>query len=295
MTCMTLRFKIVRFFCIFLRGKYFRGNGILLKLAKLFIPPQSGVFPDKYGNIFFIDPVQHIDKAIYYEGCYEAGTLHVLSHVLREGDIFFDVGAEIGSISIPMSRVVGKNGRVFAFEPNSNSRDILISNMYSNSCENINIENCALLDRVANVYLFLNSEMNRGSDSLRFGNGKTATVCTRRLDEYSKNVIRAIKIDVEGSEYAVLKGGEKIFSSDLAPVVCVECDARDWRFLIKNILRSYGYRIFKLKHGKDYVSKLIEINSDAELPSHDNIFAFKTKHFYCPTVCGLFELPPIQL
>ncbi len=53
----------------------------------------------------------------YYDGCYEAGTLHVMSRCLRRGDTFVDVGASIGQMTMHAASLVGAHGRVLSFEP----------------------------------------------------------------------------------------------------------------------------------------------------------------------------------
>src|SRR5690349_24569684 len=79
----------------------FKGAARLRRyLAMLMMPPGRGpvVVPTTMGLRLRVDPSHDraIERAIYYEGVYEAGTLHVLRGILRPGDGFVDVGANIG-------------------------------------------------------------------------------------------------------------------------------------------------------------------------------------------------------
>ncbi|MEO0169245.1 MAG: FkbM family methyltransferase, partial [candidate division WOR-3 bacterium] len=56
----------------------------------------------------------------------ELGTLTFIRDNLKEGQVFVDVGAYVGFFSIFASKIVGKNGKVLAFEPNPQAHKILL-------------------------------------------------------------------------------------------------------------------------------------------------------------------------
>src|SRR5690606_6625977 len=72
-----------------------------------------------YGFGLRIDPAtdRGMERSIYLTGTYEQGTLFVMRQILRPGDVFVDVGANIGWMTLYAVQCVGKGGKVFAFEP----------------------------------------------------------------------------------------------------------------------------------------------------------------------------------
>ncbi len=102
-------------------------------LPRFLIPAPKGVCTMKtnYGFYLQIDPVkdQGVERSIYYTGTYEKGSLAVLKQLLRKGDSFADVGANIGLMSLYASQLVGTKGKVWAFEPNPETARILKENV----------------------------------------------------------------------------------------------------------------------------------------------------------------------
>ncbi len=64
-----------------------------------------------------LDLNEGIDLSIYLLGAYEPRSLNAYDPLLRGGSVVFDIGANIGAHTLHFARLVGKDGRVFAFEP----------------------------------------------------------------------------------------------------------------------------------------------------------------------------------
>ena len=88
-------------------------------MATALIPPGTVVEDVVVGNGFrmTLQLDAYLDRAIYLDA-FEHTTCEVLSRVLRPGDTFIDVGANIGFFSLMAARLVGQAGKVLAFEPN---------------------------------------------------------------------------------------------------------------------------------------------------------------------------------
>jgi len=75
---------------------------------------------------------------------------------LRKGNIFIDVGANIGLMSIFASKIVGSNGIIYAFEPEPETFVILRKNIEINKINNIQAYNIELGESEYNSIIFTN-------------------------------------------------------------------------------------------------------------------------------------------
>ena len=116
---------------------------------------------------------------------------------------------------------VGKEGKVFAFEPEPSNFEILKKNVKTNNFQNVILENVAVTNSTGTTELYL-SEKAAGQHRIyksKDVNKNHVSVKTIRLDDYLNNIpffekISFIKLDVEGSEFGVLKGMEKVLSQN---------------------------------------------------------------------------------
>ncbi|KPK96609.1 MAG: hypothetical protein AMJ95_13285 [Omnitrophica WOR_2 bacterium SM23_72] len=281
----------------FLTQHPFKGSARLIALFnKLLIPvPQEGpiLAPTNYGFDIIVDPVKDkvLEGAIYYYGTYEAGTLEVLQKSLQAGHVFFDVGSNIGFMSLFASRLIGKSGSVYSFEPEPETFAILKENVRLNKLNNIYLFDMALGSEKKEVFIYRDLKTDRGKASLirpEQGDVRPSRVPLRTLDDFiAQNRISRIdmiKIDVEGWEMEVLRGAKKILGHPQAPMVCIEYSHRHPVYsaepldIYRYILSLNGYRIYKLQEGKERISRLEEIHEVTQLPVHDNLFCFLPKH-----------------
>lgn len=135
---------------------------------------------------------------------------------LKPGMTVFDIGANVGYYTILASRKVGKNGKVFAFEPDPQNLKLLYKNLALNNCQNVQVIPRALTSKVGEG--FLSQDLaNPGESTLANKSGtKPVKVKTTTLDRFIKqNEIKKVdlvKIDIEGAEIDALEGGKEFFS-----------------------------------------------------------------------------------
>lgn len=175
---------------------------------------------------------------------------------LRSGMTFFDAGANQGFYTLLAAKRLGASGSVYAFEPAPGECQKLRRNVRFNGYRNVLIVPQALGDQegMAQFYWFLGHE---GSfSSLRepatdvTSRRQLITVPITTLDRYiERNGIRALdmlKIDVEGGELSVLRGGSNTLRQ-FQPVVLCEVEdrrTRQWEYVsgeILNLLEGHGY------------------------------------------------------
>jgi len=153
-----------------------------------------------------------IQRHIFYFGVWEPNLTNFLSTRLRPGDIFVDVGANIGYFSLLASRLVGREGRVIAIEASPNIFARLADNVMRNQATNVDTTNIAVSDREGTTQLFLGSDSNLGQTGTvsRPGSRFECDIATMPLDKILDGTdvgrVRFVKIDVEGAEWPVLQG-----------------------------------------------------------------------------------------
>lgn len=232
-----------------------------------------------------------VEATIYYLGTYEPGTLHIMEKCLCSDDIFIDVGANIGLMSLFASKILKNTGKVYSFEPEPSTFDILQKNIFINHSKNIRTLSYALGSKNETLEVYKNANKNRGKATLMVSEETEESgthIEVKTMDDFiyenSISEVKFVKIDVEGWELEVLKGAKLLLSSKNAPILCVEYIknrpvANGKSIDIYNFLNEINsYRFFKLEKGCYKISKLKEIFSEKDLPSGGNIFCMTSRH-----------------
>ena len=179
-----------------------------------------------------------ISRCVYVEGFYEPNQFNFLSKFLKKGMTFVDVGANIGLFGLFASKLVGKTGQVLAIEPSRREFNRLKHNLQLNRTKNIKALKLALgnnnsikkLNVAVSPYDGHNSFGPFGYETTKIDH--TEDVVTKTLDKLIQETkikqIDAIKIDVEGAELSVLKGGLRTLKI-LKPLLLMELSDRTLR------------------------------------------------------------------
>lgn len=275
------------------RLPYFKGarqlrNGLTRFLAPSLVPPYTVC--TRYGfNIIVTNTHDSIDRSLYVQGIYEAGTLHIIKTCLRQGDIFLDVGANIGLMSLLGARQVKDTGVVYAFEPEPDTFNLLQQNIAINEVQNIRAMNFGLGARQGVEVIYRNCLDNRGmasfvKSSVGAEGGVEVPVWTLDtfLAEEGIGSVRMMKIDVEGWELEVLKGAQVLLSQSEAPMLCVEYNSKVVRYkeMYQFIMAINLYKAFILPHGNWCASRLAPLKTIDDLPDTGsyNIYFFLPVH-----------------
>ena len=169
---------------------------------------------------------RHVDAQVYHRLLRPYGYPEILSTLCRLGDVVIDVGTNLCEWTVPMSRLVGDKGLVFAFEPIPEMTLALRKTVGINRLGNVSVVGSALGGQSGSSTFYIDLDHSGGSGLSRSGkNVKQITVSTFRLDDFfSGDKISScslLKIDVEGAERAVLEGGV-LFLSKFKPVIIFE-------------------------------------------------------------------------
>lgn len=165
---------------------------------------------------------------------------------IQEGNVVVDVGAHIGIFSVKAARKVGNPGVVIAIEPEEENYSFLIANKKINSLENIIPIYGALADHTGRALLYSWRGHSGGFSIVEKHSSHCVEVPVFTLDNLaSKLYLRRIdflKIDAEGSELEVLKGGRRMLQGASAKIVVAGYHESDDPKKISNFLQSLGYK-----------------------------------------------------
>jgi FkbM family methyltransferase len=166
-------------------------------------------------------------------GAYQSDVICCLDHLLKPGMIFFDVGAHHGLMTVYAARKVGAAGKVFAFEPNPAARRHLDLHLRLNHLENVAVEAAGFLDQKGTADFFpVPGEHSWNSSFVRDFADPGQTVAPIQVPIYTLDEFVAtggvkpdvIKIDTEGTEFRVLRGGQCLLQHH-RPVLIIEINA----------------------------------------------------------------------
>jgi len=188
---------------------------------------------------------EHAMTGNLYCGLMEYEDMGFMLHCLRKTDIFYDIGANVGSYTILASGV--KGCRTICFEP--------IQSTFERLMDNINLNKIGHLVDAKNVGVGSKNEILSFTKDLN----TTNRVCTSSKsdgtvdievitldDNFDSSVPSVVKIDVEGYENFVLKGGKKFFSSSNVIAMIIELNGSGKVFNIKDTeihheIMSFGF------------------------------------------------------
>jgi FkbM family methyltransferase len=192
--------------------------------------------------------------------------IRFLRKILRAGQQVIDIGANYGVYTLSMAHAVGPKGKVWAFEPASSTADLLAQSIAANGFSHVILEKSALSSEIGSARLSLNdhSELN---ELIRDGSGGTSgnevvplTTLDDCLKQYEWKDIAVVKIDAEGEEANILKGGRAFFSA-LSPLIEYEVKAADTLHLeLIDAFAALGYRSYRLIPG---LNLLVPFHPDA--------------------------------
>lgn len=143
------------------------------------------------------------------QGEYEPHVAATLDRLLKPGDVFVDVGANVGYHTFRAAATVGPTGRVIAVEANPENARLIAHTIASNSIGNVELVPLALGRGRGYVSFGTHVGSNGGllsGDAGAIDSGRGTIVPTIALDDLGLDRVSVVKIDVEGAEGIVVDG-----------------------------------------------------------------------------------------
>jgi FkbM family methyltransferase len=193
-------------------------------------------------------------RHIHYYGEHdERYELALLRKLIRPGDVFWDIGSNIGYYTCLAARLSGDTGRVIAFEPAPVTRGYLEENISLNTFGNVSVLPYAIGEQkgVAAIHMS-DPTLGEGTASLKASDDRAfrVDVEVRRLDDLGPTLPRPdiVKIDVEGV-FGQLWRGARVYFSEHAPIIMAELKGEAFVSAAGNLgedIAALGYSMFEI-------------------------------------------------
>jgi len=279
------------------RRMQFAGKGRLLDLVNLG-PGNKTLVPKGVSTVnclhgIKIETDRNRDvmfRELYVNGFYQGDVLIALHNLLEPGDVFWDIGANYGFMSIYAARVFEGKVQIVAFEPNPVVLNVLRRNVELNRCSNLRIEKICLSDRIGEVTFYTSENQSWNATMIEdfaraHGENVAVQVASSTIDESVKVLPppSVIKLDVEGAEHLVIKGGSRFLRDASVPIIAeynvqalqdVGLDREDYL----GLFRDLGYEIYQFRRplwGRHRWSDLSRVAKNDALPTLCNIVLLK--------------------
>lgn len=195
----------------------------------------------------------------------------VFREFLKDGSVYFDVGANVG-ITTVLASLAAKRVRIVAFEPTAECAEVWRKNIKTNGIENATLFECALgetsgsMDFITEKSASVANRLNLGSTLERYAikdydPASVTQIPVTTIDEVCARLgiqqVSLLKIDVEGAEPAVLRGAGKMLQNRAIQAVFLEFVPEYMRDMGEDIgafvesIYSYGYVGFEIGAGRE--------------------------------------------
>ncbi len=247
----------------------FAGNLADTEISKIEIEDNNVIFTTRKTDLipggvkFYVDA---LDKRItpleaFNFGQYEQEDSEMLYRLVNNGDIIFDIGANIGWYANNLARKL-PDSVIYCFEPIPETFAQVTRNTELNGSQNIKLNNFALSDAVQTLTFYYSPSVTGASSSVNIteNDSMVKLECqANTLDNYFKenNISRLdfIKCDVEGAEFMVYKGGAATIAQQ-KPIVFSEM-LRKWAAKfnyhpndIVDFFKQFGYNCYTSHKGR---------------------------------------------
>jgi FkbM family methyltransferase len=216
----------------------------------------------------------------------EAGTVEWICDHVRPGEVFCDVGANVGLYSLLAAKMVGPTGRVYSFEPHLGNAESLLENVTINGLMDVvEIFSVALADQEGygpfNYFSLVRGTSQSQYDSTQDDSGQVFSPVGRETKHSASldglieaGVVRPphhVKIDVDGNERSVLDGMRRLLAGEHRPrTIQVEMNPRNVSE-IGGHLATWGYgqpHRHETLAGKEKIGRGV----DPSLVAHNVVF-----------------------
>jgi FkbM family methyltransferase len=217
----------------------------------------------------WLHPNDGVGRLIFYFGYHEPEIFCFLDKYLREGMVFVDVGANIGSYTLFAAKRVAPTGKVYAFESENETFEKMLHNIEINDFDNIVAKNLAVGNKESEVEIVKDLDTAKSYVRISEPNSvpsfleKNPMICLDRyFEQHSVHKVDYLKIDVEGFEYNVVKGGKNFIKKNIPSIIQIELineflrrSGSDVSSVCK-LIKDLGYNFYKLSETSEKLMRI---------------------------------------
>jgi len=199
-----------------------------------------------------------ISHDLYFHGTREQASISYLlnNNIIKPGDIALDIGGNIGYYVLLESKLVGETGKVYALEPVKDSCDQLRKNIELNNRTNIETYNIAASDvnGTSNIHISCYRNWSSLVNTIPTRFSHTEKITTVTMDNFlnDKPTPNFIRMDVEGYEYAIVRGLKQTLLSQKRGAMLLEIHpnimSKDQTIELFSLLEETGYTKVTVLH-----------------------------------------------
>lgn len=259
------------------------GKGAFPRLLGRLLGPMvsKNYVTTKYGAYLAIEPssLDVYTHLINNERTWNEHVFDACRALMKKGSVFYDIGANIGYMSIEMAKIFDGQVEIISFEPQPSLAHVIALSSKLNGFDKISVFDVMLGDQPGEADLYVGSHSIHASSVAREKHSK----CIKRQVATVDSLVEAgcipppdtIKIDIEGGELSALAGAKKTIASH-RPSIIFESDENMERFgysrkdIIDSINRMAPYDFFFIT-GKE--CKLLEITEEKLSLNYSDILA----------------------
>ncbi len=200
----------------------------------------------KHGYTLYNKNDKYIGRSIELYGEFSELELVLFNQICKQNAVVIEVGANIGTHTMALAKLVGANGRIYAFEPQRIIFQTLCANMALNSITNVEAFQVAVSNEEGSLLIpefNYDKENNFGGIELdKFQHGRK--VPKVKLDDFLElERLDFMKIDVEGMEQSVIEGAALMIER-FKPILYVENDRVEKSENLIDSIKNLGYNIY---------------------------------------------------
>ena len=199
----------------------------------------------RYGLMLCNRNDYYIGGSLAAYGEYSQGEAAMFAQLLAAGQLVVEAGANIGTHTIHLARLVGERGAVYAFEPQRIVFQTLCANIALNQCINVVARQQGVGQQAGRMIVpevDPRVQNNFGGIPLLL-DGPGEKVDVVRIDDLELPRCDFIKVDVEGMEEEVILGASATIA-EFRPSLYIENDRVDKSAALLGLLLSLGYRLW---------------------------------------------------
>jgi FkbM family methyltransferase len=190
---------------------------------------------------------------------YALQELEFVKKVIKKGDVVLVIGAYTGYYTLIFAKFVGKEGRVFAFEPEPTNFSLLEKNVEMNGYNNVVLVKKAVSNKTGKIKLYISEIGSTDHRIYDLNSGRHfIEIESIRLDDYFKDYdgkIDLIKMDIQGAEPSAVQGMSGLLNknknvkivTEFAPGLIKKSGAKPEGYL--KALMEHGFKLYDINEG----------------------------------------------